>query len=86
MFPILSSGVINSIFFGVNGNVMRYIQTYRNSDTKENIDVRFCCDCDNLNPYWHLDVFVSGCTAGLFCTSINIPIEVIKTMLQVSSE
>lgn len=88
MFPILSTGVVNSVFFGVNGNTMRLIQIYRSNGTNNDIDkdIRFCCDAENLNKYWHLDVFTSGCVAGLFYTMINIPNEVIKTMLQASSK
>lgn len=85
LFPILSTGVVNSIFFGVNGNVMRYIQFYRGTESNNNIDIRFCCDAEHLNKYWHLDIFTSACVGGFFCTIINIPIEVIKTMLQASS-
>lgn len=88
MFPILSTGVVNSVFFGVNGNTMRLIQIYRSKGTNNDADkdIRFCCDAENLNKYWHLDVFMSGCVAGFFFTMINIPNEVIKTMLQASSK
>lgn len=85
MFPILSTGIVNSVFFGINGNVMRFIQLNRSSESINDIDVRFCCDSKHLNPYWHLDVFMSACVGGFFCTLINIPSEVIKTMLQASS-
>jgi len=87
MFPILSMGVTNSAFFGINGSVMRLIQMFRSNDkTKDIIEVRFCCDAENSNKYWHLDVFVSACVAGVFSSLINIPIEVVKTMLQASSK
>lgn len=88
MFPILTMGVTNSVFFGINGNAMRLIQMYRSNDkTKDdNINIRFCCDADNLNKYWHLDVFLAGCVGGFFYTLINIPNEVIKTILQASSK
>lgn len=86
MLPLLSMGVINSVYFGVNGNVMRLIQLYRSDGTKTDyIDIRFCCEVDNLNKYWHLDVFISGCIGGFCCTFLNIPNEVIKTILQASS-
>lgn len=84
MFPILSTGVVNSVFFGVNGNVMRYIQLYRDCET-QNKNIRFCCDTDNLSKYWHFDIFASGCVAGFFYTLINVPTEVLKTILQASS-
>lgn len=88
MFPVLSTGVMSSIFFGVNGNVMRLIQDYRSRGTEnDNIDIRFCCDAENMkNKYWHFDVFFSGCVGGLSYALINIPIDVIKTMLQASSK
>lgn len=87
MFPVLSTGVVNSVFFGVNGNTMRLIQIYRGDKTKDdsNINIRFCCEADNLNKYWHLDVFMSGCIGGFFFSLINIPAEVVKTMLQATS-
>lgn len=87
MFPILSVGVANSVFFGTYGNVMRLIQIQRdNNQTNKYIDVRFCSDAENLHKYWHLDVFLSGCIAGLPYAFINTPIEVIKTLLQARSK
>lgn len=91
MFPILSTGVVNSVFFGVYGNIMRSIQMRRHCDetVKHNVDminVRFCCDADRSNKYWHFDMFVSGCVAGVFFSIINTPSEVVKTMLQASSK
>lgn len=85
MFPILSTGIVNSVFFGINGNVMRFIQLNRDNESRNGIDVRFCCDTEHLDTYWHLDVFMSACVGGFFCSLINIPSEVIKTMLQASS-
>lgn len=87
MFPLLSMGVTNSVFFGINGNMMRLIQRYRSdSESKDDIDIRFCCEAKHLNKFWHLDVFVSGCVGGFCYTLINIPSEVVKTMLQASSK
>jgi len=87
MFPILSVGVANSVFFGTYGNVMRLIQIQRyDNQTNKNIDVRFCSDAENLHNYWHLDVFLSGSIAGLPYAFINTPIEVIKTLLQARSK
>jgi len=87
MFPILSTGVANSVFFGVYGNVMRLIQIHRNnSETNNNVDIRFCCEAENLHKYWHLDVFTASCVAGFPYALINIPVEVIKTLLQATSK
>ncbi|XP_050439214.1 solute carrier family 25 member 45-like [Adelges cooleyi] len=86
MFPVLSSGVVNSVVFGVNGNTMRYIQTHFRDNVSENDRlVRVCCNSESLHKYWHLDYFVSGCVAGFFSTLINIPVELVKTMLQASN-
>lgn len=86
MFPMLTMGVVNSMYFGINGNVMRLIQTYRSDGSgNDNIGIRYCCDAKNLNKYWHLDVFISGCVGGLCISVINIPNEVVKTMLQATS-
>lgn len=89
MFPVLTTGVVNSIFFGVNSTTMRYLHKFRSNGTdedKDNEDIRFCCDAKKLKKYWHLDVFLSGCTAGVIYSFINIPVEVIKTMLQALSK
>lgn len=89
MFPILSTGIVNSVFFGVNGTTMRYIQKYRNDGTddyKDNRDIRFCCNATKLNKYWHLDVFTSGCVAGIIYAFINTPTEVVKTTMQALSK
>lgn len=86
MFPIFSTGVANSVFFGTYGNVMRLIQIHRgDNDTNDNIDVRFCCYAENLHKHWHMDVFISGCVAGFSYAFINTPVEVIKTLLQARS-
>lgn len=86
MFPILSVGIANSVFFGTYGNTMKFIQIQRDNQTKKNIDVRFCSDAENLHNYWHLDVFLSGCISGVSFALINTPIEVIKTLLQSRSK
>jgi len=86
MFPILSVGIANSVFFGTYGSTMRLIQIQRDNQTNENIDVRFCSDSENLHKYWHLDVFLSACVAGFSFALINTPIEVIKTLLQARSK
>ncbi|VVC26437.1 Mitochondrial carrier protein,Mitochondrial carrier domain,Mitochondrial substrate/solute carrier [Cinara cedri] len=83
MFPLLSTGVINSVLFGANGNAMRFIQKYRGIN---DVDVRYCCDANELNKtQWHCDTFAAGCVGGFLSTAINIPIEVVKTMLQASN-
>jgi len=79
-------GVANSVFFGTYGNTMRLIQIERENQINKNINVRFCSDAKNLHKYWHLDVFLSGCIAGLSYALINTPIEVIKTLLQARSK
>lgn len=86
MFPVLSSGLVNSVVFGVNGNTMRFIQNnFREDVTENHRSVRFCCNAENLHSYWHVDCFLSGCVAGIFSTLINIPVELVKTVLQASS-
>ncbi|XP_050526724.1 solute carrier family 25 member 45-like isoform X2 [Daktulosphaira vitifoliae] len=86
MFPVLSSGIVNSVVFGVNGNTMRFIQTnFREDITENDRSVRFCCNAESLHKYWHVDCFLSGCVAGVFSTLINIPVELVKTVLQASN-
>ncbi|VVC35977.1 Mitochondrial carrier domain,Mitochondrial substrate/solute carrier [Cinara cedri] len=83
MFPLLCKGLVNSILFGISGNVMRLILKFRGTD---DIDVKYCCDSNNLNKlYWHVDMFMAGCIGGFFSSAINIPMEVVKTILQASN-
>lgn len=86
LFPIMCTGIVNSVFFGASGNTMRLIRTYRDPEGIDDKDIRYCCDVDKLNKYWHFDTFMAGCVGGFFFTVINIPGEVVKTILQASSK
>ncbi|VVC41879.1 Mitochondrial carrier protein,Mitochondrial carrier domain,Mitochondrial substrate/solute carrier [Cinara cedri] len=62
---------------------MRLILKFRGIN--DNIDVKFCCDTNLNKLYWHIDTFIAGCIGGFFSSVINIPIEVVRTILQTSS-
>lgn len=88
LFPLLGTGPLNAIFFGVYSNSMRWF----NQDDK--LD-RVTTD----NPHWLLHSFLAGenhhmlfikpkkitilgSIGGMSTMCINCPIEVVKTVLQ----
>ncbi|XP_075222529.1 congested-like trachea protein isoform X2 [Lycorma delicatula] len=82
--PLLSAGVLNSVFFGTYGNTLRFCANYRDEKFK-----RTCCDTLNNVPtykYFHWDVFLAGCVAGTFTTVGLCPFELAKIKLQTQYE
>lgn len=68
-FPMLSSGILNSILFGVYGNELRRLQNICTSDAERKVE-------------WTQDVFLAGSTAGLIHAFFACPIELVKIRLQ----
>ncbi|XP_031635025.1 solute carrier family 25 member 45-like isoform X2 [Contarinia nasturtii] len=68
-FPMMSSGILNSILFGVYGNELRRLQNICTSDAERKIE-------------WAQNVFLAGSTAGLIHAFFACPIELIKIRLQ----
>lgn len=68
-FPLLSSGALSSILFGVYGNELRRLQNICTSEAERKTE-------------WLQDVFLAGSTAGLIHTFFACPIELIKIRLQ----
>uniref|UniRef100_A0A1B6LR99 Mitochondrial carrier protein n=1 Tax=Graphocephala atropunctata TaxID=36148 RepID=A0A1B6LR99_9HEMI len=75
MFPLLTAGALNALYFGVYGNMMRELQMWRGVTQ---------ATCWDNEPYcrWHWDVFFSGCAGGLASVFISCPVELVKTQLQ----
>ncbi|XP_055306495.1 solute carrier family 25 member 45-like [Sitodiplosis mosellana] len=68
-FPMLSSGILNSILFGVYGNELRRLQN-------------ICTTNDERRDEWAQNVFLAGSTAGLIHAFFACPIELVKIRLQ----
>lgn len=76
-YPVFTTGVINSLYFGFYGNSLRMIENYRNEKNYRN-----CCDFGSVYSGWHLDCFMAGCIGGAASTLFNIPVELAKTVSQ----
>ncbi|XP_022192299.1 mitochondrial basic amino acids transporter isoform X2 [Nilaparvata lugens] len=87
--PLVSAGVMNSVYFGCYGNSLRALAHYRGEHPK-----RHCCDVvegeggklSTTYRYYHWDVFLSGCVAGLVTTVGLCPVELSKIQLQTQTE
>lgn len=66
---MLTSGMLNSILFGVYGNELRRLQD------------RCTTEAERKNE-WAQNVFLAGSTAGLIHAFFACPIEVVKVRLQ----
>ncbi|CAH1793108.1 unnamed protein product [Owenia fusiformis] len=66
-FPLASYGVVNSVFFGVYGNTLRWLN--RSED-------------DPYRQPTYRDVFIAGCVGGAMQIIPACPIDVIKVVLQ----
>lgn len=65
-WPVLSAGVINSVYFGVYGYTLKLL----GGDTKES----------STPPY--LSIFIAGCAGGVVQLIPACPADVIKVVLQ----
>ncbi len=70
-FPLVSVGFLNSIFFGVYGNTMRWLCQYRYGDK-------------NAKPLY-LDIFLVGGLAGGIQAFPACTMELVKIKLQAQS-
>uniref|UniRef100_A0A1B6CXH0 Uncharacterized protein n=2 Tax=Clastoptera arizonana TaxID=38151 RepID=A0A1B6CXH0_9HEMI len=78
MFPLLTAGTLNSIFFGIYGNTLRVLQAARN----EPVGRKLCCEGGPAYPNYHWDVYYAGCAGGAATVLLSTPIELVKTQLQ----
>lgn len=72
-FPLLTAGVMNSVFFGVYGNCLRALDNFHKRQDPENNDV---------SKYWYTNVFFAGVCAGTVQVAVASPIELVKIQLQ----
>lgn len=68
-FPLLTSGALNSILFGVYGNELRRLQNMCKTDA------------ERRNEFAQ-NVFLAGSCAGLIHSLVACPIELVKIRLQ----
>lgn len=78
MFPLLTAGTLNSVFFGIYGNSLRLIEDAR----KQPIGRTLCCEGGPAYRNFHWDVFYAGCAGGAATVLLSTPIELVKTQLQ----
>lgn len=82
-FPLMSSGALNALFFGVYANALRFLEHQQNADfgrrtfSDENYSKK------NLSKdNWHVNVFAAGCIGGVFACFLACPIDLIKIQMQ----
>lgn len=69
MFPLFTSGALNSILFGIYGNELRRLQD-------------LCTNKEEKRDMRRRHVFISGSVSGLIHSFIACPLELIKIRLQ----
>ena len=82
-FPLISTGALNALFFGVYANALRYLEHQQNADfgRKTFCDENFAKK--NLNKdRWYVNVFAAGCVGGVFACFLACPIDLIKIQMQ----
>lgn len=69
MFPLLTSGTLNSILFGVYGNELRRLQSVCSTEVER-------------KEKWRQHVFIAGSEAGFIQSFLACPVELVKIRLQ----
>lgn len=69
MFPLMTSGMLNSVLFGVYGNELRRLNA-------------MCANDAERQRKWRQNVFTAGSEAGLIYSLLACPIELVKIRLQ----
>uniref|UniRef100_A0A3Q1IX10 Uncharacterized protein n=1 Tax=Anabas testudineus TaxID=64144 RepID=A0A3Q1IX10_ANATE len=71
-FPVLTTGIINSVVFGSYSNALDYLTQSRHSDRSEG------------KPASAAHVFTAGCFSGLIFSQVlcSVPIDLVKVRLQ----
>ena len=67
-FPVASYGLINSVYFGVYGNTLKYLKT--NSAT------------DDVVRFSYREIMFAGFVGGLAQLVVACPVDVVKVVLQ----
>ncbi|XKL62638.1 hypothetical protein PGB90_002471 [Kerria lacca] len=79
-YPLWTTGILNSIYFGVYANSLRILE-----NKKGERHFRNCTENGPVYKGWHFDCVLAGCIGGGVCAIINTPIELSKTVLQAHS-
>jgi len=72
-FPVLSAGVMNSLFFGVYGTSLRQMQSLLNNDVRAESEA-------DLST-----VFLAGCLGGAAQLGVACPVDLAKIKLQIQT-
>lgn len=73
LFPLVCSGTLNSVFFGVYGYCLRNLQELRGHPQDFNMPT---------TSGWYWDTFLGGCIGGFVQVIVACPSEVVKVRLQ----
>lgn len=68
-FPVMTSGMLNSILFGIYGNELRRMQS-------------ICATEAERRSQWDRHVFWAGSEAGFIHSFVACPFELVKIRLQ----
>lgn len=78
--PIVGVGILNAIIFGVYGNTMRFLDTYRGIvDDDEEGRHRTVTE-------FYTDIFIAGALGGFVNCFVCSPLELVKTRLQIQDQ
>lgn len=72
-FPVLSAGIMNSLFFGVYGTSLRHVQSQLKGDAQD------------LSEPSLTAVFLAGCLGGAAQLGVACPVDLAKIKLQVQT-
>ena len=72
LYPLLSAGALNSIYFGVYGVSLDTINKLKYGDGVKKPGFRSS----------KLDIFFAGCTGGFAQLSVSCPVDLVKIKLQ----
>jgi len=80
-FPLITSVAVNSVFFGVYGNTVKFLESLRAPSTNH---PRISTEnkTSNLDLISCATIFLAGCTGGFAICFVQAPADLIKTLLQ----
>ncbi|CAG7824033.1 unnamed protein product [Allacma fusca] len=82
-FPLLASGALNSIFFGVYGSTLNRIVELK--EYQQHSHSKFSSSsikCEKQNKANFLEIYLAGCVAGVAQLGLACPVDLIKVKLQ----
>jgi len=72
-FPVVSYGLVNSVFFGVYGHTLKYVVPYA-ADRDRRVQ--------QIDSGRYLEIAVAGGVAGFAQVVVACPVDVVKVVLQ----